>query len=219
MMMVVLGRLTRCFEFRRPLMCFLNKCWPKSMWCPSIKVADAHVHELISACSLLPLALMDLRTPVSGLVTCSDASTTGGGMCASNGLSETGLGFLEKLDAAPYDSECFRPQGSAQCFKTQGPRVAVISLFDGPSAVMCALTRLPCVVQGYASAGGAATVQRLSRTRFPGVLELGKAEEISESNIAQRRLVIVWISCFCRGAFLFKMDRVHPRMSGSDSPS
>ena len=84
--MVVLGRLTRCFEFRRTLMGLLNKYWPRSMWYRSRRMPDAHIHELIGAVSLLCLAVVDLRTPVSGLLTCSDASTSGGGMCASNGL-------------------------------------------------------------------------------------------------------------------------------------
>ena len=109
------------------------------MWCRSRQVPDAHAHELIAAGALLCLAVMDLRTPVSGLVTCSDASTSGGGMCASNGLTAEGLELLAQLDAAPYESECFMPQGSVQCFNTKGPRVLVISLFDGASAVMCAL--------------------------------------------------------------------------------
>ena len=58
---------------------------------------DAHIHELIGA--------VDLRTPVSGLVTCSDASTSGGGMCASNGLTSEGTTLLKQLDVSPYDSE------------------------------------------------------------------------------------------------------------------
>ena len=114
-------RFTRCVAFRRPLMGLINKCWPKSMWCRSRQVPDAHAHELIAAGALLCLAVMDLRTPVSGLVTCSDASTSGGGMCASNGLTAEGLELLAQLDAAPYESECFMPQGSVQCFNTKGP--------------------------------------------------------------------------------------------------
>ena len=80
------------------------------MWCRPRQLPDAHIHELIEAVSLLCLAVVDLRTPVSGLVTCSDASTSGGGMCASNGLTTDGEALLKQLDVAPYDSECFRPQ-------------------------------------------------------------------------------------------------------------
>ena len=81
--------------------------------------------------------------------------------------------------------ECFRPQGSAQCFKTTGPRVLVISLFDGASAVMCAVMRLPCAVQGFASAGGDSVENRLSRTRFPGMIELGKPADIDAPTVSK----------------------------------
>ena len=118
MTMVVLGRFIRCFEFRRPLMGLLNKCWPKSMWCRPRKVPDSHAHELLTASCLLSLAVMDLRTPVSGLVTCSDASTEGGGMCVSAGLTSAGEELLARLDAAPYDAECFRKFAAPQSQRT-----------------------------------------------------------------------------------------------------
>ncbi|CAE7765025.1 unnamed protein product [Symbiodinium sp. CCMP2592] len=185
MMMVVLGRLTRCFEFRRPLMSLINKCWPKSMWCRGRRLPTAHIHELVCAVSLLGLALVDMRTPVSGLVTCSDASTSGGGMCASSGLTSEGVDLLEQLDQTPHDGERFRPQGSVQGYKSSGPRVLIISLYDGSSGVMCALTRLDCAVQGYASAGGDSLENRLSRTRFPGMIELGRPGDIDAATVSK----------------------------------
>ena len=185
MKMVLLGRLTRCFEFRRPLMCLLNKCWPKSMWCRATPLPSGHAFELITAGALLCLAVMDLRTPVSGLVTCSDASTMGGGMCVSAGLTDAGEKLLMKLDAAPFDTECMKPQGSIQQPSRGGPRVLVLSLFDGVSAVMCGLTRLPCAVQGYAMSADDPDELRLSRTRFPGVIQLGKPQKVDAEIISK----------------------------------
>ena len=76
MLMVLLGRLTCCFEFRRPLMGVLNSIWPKSMWCRPRRVTALGKEEIIKAVAhLLSLACVNLRTPVSGVVTCSDAST------------------------------------------------------------------------------------------------------------------------------------------------
>ena len=69
--MMVLGRLLRCFEFRRPLMSLLRKCWPKG-------------------CIMLPMAVSDLRCPVGGLVSASDASESGGGLCVSHQLTDEG---------------------------------------------------------------------------------------------------------------------------------
>ena len=41
--------------------------------------------------------------------------------------------------------------------------------------------RLPCAVQVFASAGGDSLEIRLSRTRFPGMIELGRPADIDAS--------------------------------------
>ena len=113
-MMMILGRLVRCFEFRRPLMSWLNHSWPSSIL-SSAKPYSARVFtELLNAISMLPLACCDLRTPVNGLVTCSDASTKGGGLCASSGLTEAGENMLAWLDHKGQDPDSvgFRRLGS-----------------------------------------------------------------------------------------------------------
>ena len=108
--------------------------------------------ETLKAAALLPLVCVDFRTPVSRLITCSDASTMGGGMCASAGLTPYGESVLKNLETAGLDSEAFRPQGCISSSRSaSGPGVLIISLFDGIGALMCALGRLPCVLQGYAS--------------------------------------------------------------------
>ena len=43
----------------------------------------------------------------------------------------SGQELLSPLDAAPDDTECFRPQGSLQRYAPQGPRALVVSLFCG----------------------------------------------------------------------------------------
>ena len=185
MLMVVLGRFTRCFEFRRPLMGLLNSVWPKSMWCRPRKLGAKQVEELIKAASLLPLACTLLRTPISGLVTCSDASERGGGMCASSGLTPTGSRFLERLDSGVDEAQCFKPQGSMPNNVVTGPRILVVSLFDGVGSLMCALGRLPCTVRGYASSEIDKDCLRLTRTRWPGIVELGSVETITAKVIEQ----------------------------------
>ena len=46
--------------------------------------------ELIMGIMLLPLMCYDLRTPVSDLITASDASESGGGVCYSKTLTKVG---------------------------------------------------------------------------------------------------------------------------------
>lgn len=70
---------------------------------------------------------------VSNVVTCSDASEAGGGLCSSGGLTTEGEQYQEDR----YTS--FMPQGAMRSYTKKGIRIAVISLFDGISALMCAL--------------------------------------------------------------------------------
>ena len=86
-LMMILGRLTRAFELRRPLMSILNRAWPKHKAVVCRPLSQRTILELIAAIGVLPMAVSNLFTPVSGLVTCSDASEQGGGLCASAGLT------------------------------------------------------------------------------------------------------------------------------------
>ena len=47
--------------------------------------------ELVRFIMAMPLAQMNLRTPVRGDITVSDASEYGGGFCVSDGLSPMGV--------------------------------------------------------------------------------------------------------------------------------
>ena len=53
------------------------------------------VSELSTFLSLLPLAFQDCRAPLSGVSTASAASLTGGGLCASDGLTAFGESFAK----------------------------------------------------------------------------------------------------------------------------
>ena len=62
--------------------------------------------ELVRFVSLIPLSFMDFRLELDKMVTASDASTYGGGVTASSGLTEYGhapgrrAGFGEPLSGA-----------------------------------------------------------------------------------------------------------------------
>lgn len=184
-MLMLLGRLVRAFEFRRPLMSLLNTCWPKrGQWVVAWKRKP--LHEMICAVSMLPMAVADLRVPVSGLVTCSDASERGGGVCGTAGLTTYGSLVLQGLEQRGDDREevWFKAAGSCSVgVKKGGPRVCVISLFDGIGALMVALSRLECQVVAYAASEIDKPCCRLVRTRWPGVIELGDVTKIDSKII------------------------------------
>ena len=182
-LLMILGRLVRCFEFRRPLMSLLNHAWPFQIPLP---LSHQCIEELIRSMCVLPLAVTNLRTPVSGLVTCSDASELGGGVCGSAGLTQQGYSLLERMEAQQGEREQinFRPAG---CCETKGdktgPRILAVSLFDGIGAMVVALARLSCCIIGYASSEIDPRRKRLTRTRWPGVIELGDVTKINQKMI------------------------------------
>eukprot|EP00438_Fugacium_kawagutii_P035486 Skav230564 [mRNA] locus=scaffold2372:215072:220645:- [translate_table: standard] len=178
---MILGRLVRCFEFRRPLMSLLRSCWPSGSVLAARPWKVEAFRSLLRACIMLPMAQADLRAQVDGLVSASDASEDGGGLCVSNQLSDEGDRIREQLNSPEFQrSRCapFQPAGAMLADSPKGPRIFVLSLFDGVAAIMVALCRLPCRVVGFAASEIDLHCKRLVRKRWPGVIELGKVETI-----------------------------------------
>ena len=69
-------------------MSLLGKCWPKG-------------------CIMLPMAVSDLRCPVGGLVSASDASESGGGLCVSHQLTDE----RRKQTCCPCKARVMLPRG------------------------------------------------------------------------------------------------------------
>ena len=180
-----LGRLIRVFEFRRPLFGVLNDIWQFGQSKIVSKFTESQTSELLIALCLTPLAISDLRTQVSGLVTCSDASEKGGGVCKSSGLSPLGFEILTKIQtqntplsmgdpsAAQLDAVTDAKKHKIAVQVINKPRVLVISLFDGIGGLLAAVSRLPIVVVGFAASEIDSACKRLVKKRWPGVIELG----------------------------------------------
>jgi hypothetical protein len=74
--------------------------------------------EVLTFLMLLPMFWRDLRLEVSGVVTATDASPSGGGACISFGLTPKGLLKLSSLES-PVHEDASRPE------------LLVVSLFSG----------------------------------------------------------------------------------------
>ena len=89
---VVAGGFVYFCTFRRPLLGTLNQVWvfiQSFVDGPFVQTIPQGVRsELAGFCLLVPLA--DFRMGLSGTAAASDASTLGGGMTASTGLTEVG---------------------------------------------------------------------------------------------------------------------------------
>ena len=154
------------------------------------------VSELVRAIAALALAIGSLRTPYSGLVTCSDASLHGGGLVR---ICREGDEMLCQLESG---KPCvFKPAGALSESKVGGPRILVVSLFDGIGALMVALTRLPCQVVGYASSEVDKACKRVARRRWPGMIELGDVTTIEMKTLELlRRSIGQDVDCVLVGA-------------------
>ncbi|CAJ1445108.1 unnamed protein product, partial [Effrenium voratum] len=106
--LMVLGRLVRCFEFRRPLMSLLHEIWPRGPVHQRQRLSAKGMFEVLQSIALLPLAGTDLRAQVDPVATCSDASESGGGLCASGALTQEGKNLLKHLQSPEVDVECKR---------------------------------------------------------------------------------------------------------------
>ena len=181
--LMVLGRWVRCFEFRRPLMNILQSSWPKHDVRVRGLLTYENRQELLQCIGLCPLAGTDLRAEVDWMVTCSDASEAGGGLCASGQLTEEGHSLLTQLRSPAFSGARlmpFSPLGAMQLPSEKGPRVFVVSLFDGISALMCALCRMEVQIVGFASSEVDKECKKLVRRRWPGVIELNDITKISD---------------------------------------
>lgn len=88
---IVLGRWIFVLQYRRPAMAALSRSWdyisdPRSRWKSWSRVCE----ELTLLFGLVPLLQFDLRLEFSNLVSCADASESGGAVAISRSLSESG---------------------------------------------------------------------------------------------------------------------------------
>ena len=127
-MQILLGKFVHVVQFRRPLFSLVEHSWKRvHSFNGGRGLSEAEVDEWFRICFLLPLAFTDLRARCSGLVTCSDASEAGGGICRSVGL--TPLGRLGISPVSPLASK-------------EPPKVVVIEWFAGIGGLSRSLERL-----------------------------------------------------------------------------
>ncbi|CAK0887947.1 unnamed protein product [Prorocentrum cordatum] len=200
--LMVLGRLARAFEFRRPLFATLNQVWVlpelraaaasagKALVKPFKLPAEARA-ELLSAVSLLPMAYTDMLAALDAVALATDASEESGGLCYTTGLTQHGA----QTAAQPVGEEglAFTPRGAMSSRMPQAllqdgaalPTVVLFDLFGGVGASMVALSRCPCRVVMYVSSEIDKAAKRCARQRWPGVIELGDVTKVTSEAWAQ----------------------------------
>ena len=203
---VVCGGFVYIAMFRRPLLGSLNEVWAfmqtfKGM--SGVKRIPAQVQsEIARFIMLMPLAQMDFRADLCDQVTCSDASTLGGGICVSEGLTGYGVSAANS-----------RVRGDVPEMHDM-VQVLTVGLFDGVGALRVAADSLGLPIAGHVSVEMDAKGRRVVESWFPGsklyqdVREFGE-EQVQElamefSNVG---LVIIGAGPPCQGVSKLNADR------------
>eukprot|EP00438_Fugacium_kawagutii_P025239 Skav236128 [mRNA] locus=scaffold900:368879:380005:- [translate_table: standard] len=163
---VVGGGLVYLAMFRRPLLGALNHIWtfitsfegyPPVVRLP---VPREVTHELVRFLGLIPLAFLDFRCTVSPFVTASDASTTGGGVTVSQGVTHAGSVAAQ----CTVRGDVVEP--------TEVTQVLTIGLFDGIGGLRAACDALGWNVVGHVSIEQNPHAARVVESRFPNTFHV-----------------------------------------------
>eukprot|EP00438_Fugacium_kawagutii_P003204 Skav218049 [mRNA] locus=scaffold214:1185583:1189080:- [translate_table: standard] len=204
---VVCGGLVYFTMFRRNLLSGLNNVWKHiesyNSGRSKVKLTpeDSRL-EVARAIGLMPLARIDFRLDVHPVVTCSDASSTGGGFCASIGLTQLGEEVsLGGLRGQLRDSR-------------DGPSVLSVGLFDGVGALRVALDVLQVPVLGHISVELQTSAHRVVEANFPGSIIVSDVRDIDEAMVqqwacefSQCSLVLIGAGPPCQGVSGLNSDR------------
>ena len=176
---VVAGGLVYTSMFRRPLLGSLNALWK---FIESFKAYPPVVHleipaevklEVARFVCLIPLAQMDFRLNISPEVTASDASTTGGGLTASVGLT----GFGQAAAAATIRGDL--PEPADVC------AVLTVGLFDGIGALRVAADACQLPVLGHVSVEVKKEASRVLESKFPSTLFVEEGVEAVDDEMVR----------------------------------
>ena len=169
---VVGGGLVYISMFRRPLLCGLNQIWGmitemETLPSGSRKALKREVVcELARFISLVPLAFMNFRLDFDGQVSASDASTSGGGICISRGLTPYG----EAASKSHVRGDV--PEEHDFC------QVLSIGLFDGIAALKVALDVLGLPLAGHVSVEKSPEASRVVEAFFPDTVFVDNVEDV-----------------------------------------
>ena len=204
---VVCGGLVYISMFRRPLLGCLNRVWAhiesyNSAGRELLTTPPECRLEILRFLGLLPLGRMNFRLDMHEAVTCSDASTKGGGACCSTSL--TSVGHMVAQGALHGEVPEDRGEFSVLC----------IGLFDGISALRVALDLLGVQVLGHVSIDKHQPAQRVVGTHYPDTIFVDSVEEVTPhmvqdwaTRFSQSSLVLIGAGPPCQGVSGLNFDR------------
>ena len=186
-MQVVAGGLVYIATFRRALMGCLNSIWSfieefnRYPVVIRLEIPSTVCLEICRFLALVPLARLDFRASPNELVTASDASTQGGGVTVSRGLSNLG----QMAAVCPVRGDVAALEEMTQ--------VLTVGLFDGIGALRVAADAAGLPVAGHVSVEVNPRASRVLESRFPGTLFVDDVEKVDQEMVKQ------WACQYTRG--------------------
>jgi len=178
-MQVVAGGLVYIATFRRALMGGLNSIWSfieefnRYPVVIRLEIPATVCLEICRFLALVPLARLDFRASPNELVTASDASTQGGGVTVSRGLSNLG----QMAAVCPVRGDVAALEEMTQ--------VLTVGLFDGIGALRVAADAAGLPVAGHVSVELNPRASRVLESRFPGTLFVDDVEKVDQEMVKQ----------------------------------
>ena len=206
-MQVVCGGLVYFAMFRRPTLGALNAVWrfieSFNEGGPVHRALPVECRiEVLRFLGLLPLVRMNFRLGVHSMATCSDASSTGGGVCCSRGLTPAGQ------MAAQGELRGRLPRAVSE------HSVLLVGLFDGIGALRVAMDLQGVQVAGYISVEKNPQARRVVEAHYPGVEHIEDVASLSFEEVkkwslrySQCSLVLIGAGPPCQGVSGLNTDR------------
>ena len=174
---VVGGGFVYVSMFQRPLLSSLNHIWRSIVEAPGqspharFKLRKEVIIELVRFIGLCPLSFFNLRSGFDEMVTASDASTAGGGICKSRGVTPYGhaAGLSTVRGDLPEELDMVQ--------------VLSIRLFDGIGALRVGLDALHAPVAGHISVEKNEGARRVVEANFPDSLLVEDVTSIDEEMV------------------------------------
>ena len=176
---IILGRWIFILQYRRVAMSVLSRSWDyfrfprrkRSLWVLVKK-------ELSHLMSLIPLLQFDLLTTFNPVVTCSDASETGGAVAIAAGLTAAGRELSSRISSPSRDP--------------LDVQLLVISCFNGLGGCFRAYDLVGIRPAAFIAIEIDGAAKRVVRTTWPHVLEVHDINEVD------RAMVTSWANMFPR---------------------
>lgn len=177
---VLAGRLVRIAVRNRALFIVLAHTWQwiqAGRWGHELPLRV--VSEIMSMCVLLPLSITSMRLSCSAVVSATDASEEGGGICTGSVLSTAGRCFAEQL-------RCPLTAPSHE-------RLGLLSLFDGVGGLRMAFESIGVIPGCYISVEKCPKRARVVSRAWPDVVHCSDIKSVDADMVMRWRNMFPYV--------------------------